>query len=100
MFIEAVDRWWIKQQKDKVVPTTWEGFKSEFKKHFPPLDEESRAWDAYRSLCQRNLSVIEYTDKFRECVMKISDPLPLLVELKDYIYGLNDRIKMEVRAKH
>ena len=23
---EAVDRWWIKQQKDKVAPITWEGF--------------------------------------------------------------------------
>ena len=42
----------------------------------------------------------EYTDKFRECVMKISDPLPLSVQLKDYIYGLNDRIKMDVRAKY
>ena len=42
----------------------------------------------------------EYTDKFKECVMKISDPLPLSVQLKDYIYGLNDRIKMEVWAKY
>ena len=42
----------------------------------------------------------EYIDKFRECVMKIPDPLPLSVQLKDYIYGLNDRIKMEVRAKY
>ena len=50
MFIEAADRWWIKQQKNKVAPTTWEGFKSEFKKHFLPPDEESRAWNAYRSL--------------------------------------------------
>ena len=25
MFIEAADRWWIKQQKDKVAPTTWKG---------------------------------------------------------------------------
>ena len=90
----------VKQQKDKVAPTTWEGFKSQFKKHFLPPDEESRAWDAYRSLRQRNLSVTEYTDKFRECVMKITDPLPLSVQLKDYIYGLNDRIKMEVRAKY
>ena len=32
--------------------------------------------------------------------MKISDPLPLSVQLKDYIYGLNDKIKMEVRAKY
>ena len=74
MFIEAADRWWIKQQKDKVAPTTWEGFKSQFKKHFLPPDEESRAWDAYRNLRQRNLSVSEY--------------------------GLNDRIKMEVQAKY
>ena len=55
LFIEAADRWWIKQQKDKVAPITWEGFKSEFKKHFLSPDEESRAWDAYRSLRQRNL---------------------------------------------
>ena len=41
MFIEAADRCWIKQQKDKVAPTTWEGFKSQFKKHFLPPDEES-----------------------------------------------------------
>ena len=100
MFIEAVDRWWIKQQKDKVAPIAWEGFKSEFKKHFLPPDEESRAWDAYRSLRQRNLSATEYTDKFRECVMKITDPLPMSIQLKDYIYGLNDRIKMEFRAKY
>ena len=79
--------------------TTFYPCRWSFLQSLPP-DEESRAWDAYRSLRHKNLSVTEDTDKFRECVMKISNPLPSSVQLKDYIYGLNDRIKMEVRAKY
>ena len=50
MFAEAADRWWIKEQCDKVAATTWEEFKIEFNKHFLPPDEASRAWDQYRNL--------------------------------------------------
>ena len=50
MFAEAADRWWIKEQCDKVAATTWEEFKIEFNKHFRPPDEASRAWDQYRNL--------------------------------------------------
>ena len=50
MFIEAADRWWIKQQKDKVAPTTWEGFKSELS--FTEEAEVRRQLEEYLKLGQ------------------------------------------------
>ena len=74
--LDVAHRWWRKIEQDKAEPATWNAFKVIFYNNFVPPDERSRALDAWFFMSQKNYSVQEYADRYREVLLKVPEHIP------------------------
>ena len=96
---DVAHRWWRKVVKDKQEPKTWNDFKVMFINNFVPPDERSRSLDDWFFVAQRNLSVHEYADKYREIIHSIPEEIPDYLQVHKFALGLKDFLRPLVRRE-
>ena len=97
--LDVAHRWWRKIQRDKAEPTTWEAFKALFYNNFVPADERSWALDSCFFMSQKNYSVQEYADRYREVLLKVPDHILDFLQVHKFVLGLKETLRPQVRKE-
>ena len=97
--VDVANRWWRKVEQDNAEPTTWKDFKVIFYNNFVPPDERSRALDAWFFMSQKNYSVQDYADRYREILLKVPEHIPDFLQVHKFVLGLKETLRLLVRKE-
>ena len=97
--LDVAHRWWRKIEQDKTEPQSWVDFKILFYNNFVPPDERTRALDSWFFLSQKNYSVQEYADKYREVLLKVPEHIPDFLQVHKFVLGLKETLRPLVRKE-
>jgi hypothetical protein len=93
---DIAHRWCRKVVNDKQEPKTWKDLQVMFTNNFVPSDERNRSLDDWFFVAQRNLSMHEYADKYREIIHSISEEIPVYLQALGFALGLKDFFRLLV----
>ena len=97
--LDVAHRWWRKVEQDNAEPTTWKDFKVIFYNNFVPPDERSRALDAWFFMSQKNYSVQDYADRYREILLKVPEHISDFLQVHKFVLGLKETLRPLVRKE-
>ena len=64
-----------------------------------PANECSRALDSWFFMSQKNYSVQEYADRYREVLLKVPNHIPDFLQVHKFVLGLKETLRPQVRKE-
>ena len=62
-------------------------------------DERSRALDSWFFMSQKNYSVQEYADRYRDVLLKVPDHILDFLQVHKFVLGLKETLRPQVRKE-
>ena len=84
---------WFIDNQTTLVAGTFDGFKTSLRDRFVPQNYKSVTYSQYKGLTQGNLSVSEYSIKFKALADQIPDLVPPATRDLEFVAGLYPEIK-------